>query len=155
MISTLIAVWVADEAESGAPLAHGVRRALGLDPLAGELLERPVEVVHCKRDVAVAGAQLVGVDAEVVGELQAVVVPWQAHENVDRLVANRKLPALLEPERLVEGDRADGVGDSVAGVDQLHSARLTHAACSAGRRRETIRAHPPYPYQTLEGRETG
>src|SRR6187431_2605613 len=123
-----IAVRVADEAESGAPLSHSVRRALGLDPLAAELLERPVEVVHGERDVAVAGTELVGVDAEVVGELQAVVVPGQAHENVDRLVANRKLPALFEPECLVEGDRAVGVGDSVAGVDQLHRARLTHAA---------------------------
>src|SRR4029078_11219364 len=65
-----VAVRVADEAEPGTALAHGVRRGLRRDPLAGETLERPVEVVHGERDVAVASTELVRVDVEVVGELQ-------------------------------------------------------------------------------------
>src|SRR4051812_29666247 len=150
-----VAVRVADEAEPRAARAHGVRRALGLDALAGELLERPVEVVHGERDVPVAGAQLVGVDAEVVGELQAVVVPGQAHEDVDRLVPNRKLAALLEPERLVERDRAVWIGDSVAGVDQFHGARLTYAACSLGRWERSVRGRPPYAYADPRGKGDG
>jgi hypothetical protein len=45
--------------------------------------------------------------------------PGDAEEDVDRLVADRQPPPLLEAERLVEGDRAVGVGVAV-GVDQLH-----------------------------------
>ena len=71
------------------------------------------------RDVVVAGAQLVRVDAEVVGQLQARAVAGEAHEDVDRLVADRHPADLLESEGLVEGDRPVDVADAVAGVDQL------------------------------------
>lgn len=54
-----VRVGIADETEPRAALANCVRRALGLDPGAGEPLERPVEVVDCRRDVAVARAELV------------------------------------------------------------------------------------------------
>src|SRR5688572_2256045 len=74
--------------------------------------------------MAVAGPELVGVDAEVVRQLEPVAVPRDAHEDVDRLVADRQLPPLLEPERLVESDRSLRVGDAVAGVDELHALRL-------------------------------
>src|SRR6185295_16317665 len=114
-----VAVRVADEAEPRAAFAHRVGRALGLDPLPRELLERPVEVVHAQRDVAVGGAELVRVDAEVVGELEPVAVSGQAHEDVDRLVADRQLAPLLEAERLIESDRAVAIGDPVARVDEL------------------------------------
>ena len=79
-----------------------------------------VEVVDRDRDVAVAGAELVGVDAVVVGQLEArhVAVAGEVHEDVDRLVADRDAADLLEAERLVEGDRAVDVGDAVAGVDE-------------------------------------
>ena len=99
-----IAVRIADEADPRAALAHPVRRLLGLDALARRAAERAVEVVDGQRDVVVAGAELVGVDAVVVGQLEPVAVAGQAHEDVDRLVADRHPAALLEAERLVEGD---------------------------------------------------
>ena len=46
--------------------------------------------------------------------------PRQPHEHVDRLVADRHAPPLLEAERRVERDRAVDLADAVAGVDQLH-----------------------------------
>ena len=52
----------------------------------------------------VAGAELVALDAEVVGQLELrQVLAWHAEEVVHRLVADRKLAALLETESLVEG----------------------------------------------------
>src|SRR5271155_3676728 len=66
-----IAVWISHEAQPRAAVAHGVRRLLRLDALLGQSLERRVEVAGGDRDVPVAAADLVGVDAEVVGELQA------------------------------------------------------------------------------------
>ena len=91
-------------------------------PLLGERAERAVEVVDGQRDVVVARAELVGVDAVVVGQLEPVAVAGQAHEDVDRLFADRHPAALLEAERLVEGDGAVDVADPVAGVDELHDA---------------------------------
>src|SRR5205085_4196977 len=71
--------------------------------------------------VAVAGADLVRVDAEVVGQLEPVPVSGQPHEDVDGLLADRKAATFLEPERLVEGHGTVDVRDAVAGVDELHA----------------------------------
>jgi hypothetical protein len=60
-----IAVRVAHEADPRAALADLVRRLLRLDPVTAEPLQRAVEVVDAERDVVVAGAELVGVDAVV------------------------------------------------------------------------------------------
>ena len=116
-----VAVGVAHEAQARAALAHGVGRLLGLDALPGQAGQRRVEVVDGDRDVVVAGAQLVGVDAEVVGQLQARAVAGQPHEDVDGLVADRHASQLLEAERLVEGDRAVDVADAIARMDQGHA----------------------------------
>ena len=114
-----VTVGIAHEADARAVLAHRVGRLLGVDSLLGEPAERRVEVRRGDRDVVVARAQLVAVDAEVVGQLESRPVAGQAHEDVDRLVADRQAADLLEAERLVEGDGAVDVADSVAGVDQL------------------------------------
>src|SRR5262245_32411091 len=74
-----VLIRVADEAEPAAARADGVGRPLGLDALLGELGERLVEVADGHRDVPVAGADLVRADAEVVGQLETVVVARQAH----------------------------------------------------------------------------
>src|SRR3954452_9608130 len=58
-----VAVRVPDEADPGATIADPVGRLLGLDAVAAEPLERPVEVVDRQRDVVVARAELVGLDA--------------------------------------------------------------------------------------------
>src|SRR6266498_4195396 len=94
-----VAVRIPDEAEPRAALAHGVRGAFRLDALLGEARERAVQIVHGDGDVAVAGSKLVGIDAEVVGQLEARAVSGEAHEDVDRLLANRHAPQLLEAER--------------------------------------------------------
>ncbi len=88
-------------------------------PCIEQLRKAAVEVVARDRDVTVAGPDLVVVDAKVVRQLQARHIPVAGlvHEHVDRLVADRDAPYLLEAERLVEGDRAVDVGDSIAGVD--------------------------------------
>ena len=63
---------------------------------------------------------LVRVDAEVVGQLElGLRLPRDAEAVVHRLLADRQLASLLEPERLVEGERPLGIRDAVAGVDQL------------------------------------
>ena len=95
--------------------------ALRVDRLLRELLERPLQVIHCDSDVTVTRPELVAVDAEVVGQLEPIPVSGQAHEDVDRLLADRHPPALLEAECGVEGHRAVDVGDPVAGVDELHA----------------------------------
>src|SRR3954453_8106583 len=115
-----VTVGIAHEADPRAALADPVGRLLGFDAVAAEPLEGAVEVVDGERDVVVARAELVVVDAVVVGQLEPVAVARNAHEHVDRLVADRHPPPLLEAERLVEGDRAVDVADAVAGVDQLH-----------------------------------
>src|SRR5438270_7439455 len=79
-----VAVGIADEAQARAALAHRVRGLLGLDALLGQPTQRPVQVVHRDRHVVVAGAQVVGVHADVVGQLQPRAVARQAHERVDR-----------------------------------------------------------------------
>jgi hypothetical protein len=115
-----IAIRVADEADPRAAFAHLIRRPLRLDALGGKLLERFVEVAHRKCDVPVAGAELIRVDAEVVGQLElGLVLARNAEEVIDRLVADRQLPTLLEAERLVERDRTLGVGDAVTGVEKF------------------------------------
>src|SRR5262249_33707845 len=110
-----VAVGIFDEREAVASLADRVGGALPVDPLLGKACERRVDVVGGDRDVAVAGADLVGVHAEVVGELQArrVTVARLIHEHVDRLVADWDAARLLEAQGLVEGDRAVDVGDSI------------------------------------------
>ena len=62
-----------------------------------QALEGRVEIVDRDRDVAVARAELVGVDAEVVGQLEPVAVAGQAHEDVDGLVADRQRPRSSKP----------------------------------------------------------
>src|SRR5215213_3560104 len=119
-----VAVRIADEADPRAALAHAVGRLLGLDAVPAEPLEGAVEVVDGERDVVVARAQLVGVHAVVVGQLEPVTVAREPHEDVDRLVADRHPPPLLEAEGLVERDRAIDVADAVAGVEKLHGANL-------------------------------
>jgi hypothetical protein len=122
-----VAVGIAHEAQARAALAHAVGRLLRLDPLLGEAGERRVEVLRGDRDVAVAGADLVRLlAADVVRQLQArrVAVARHVHEHVDRLVADRHATDLLEPERLVEGDRAVDVEDPVARVDEGHAGSL-------------------------------
>ena len=113
----------------------------GSMPCSARLRERRVEVVGGDRDVAVAGADLVGVDAEVVRQLQArhVAVAGLVHEHVDRLVFDRQAPDLLEAERLVEGDRAVDVGDAVAGVDQRHALESRSSRASLSGRLESSR----------------
>src|SRR5437868_13211616 len=125
-----VAVRVAHEAQPVAAVADGVWRLLGLDPLLGQVLEGPIEVVRGDRDVAVARPEVVAVDAEVVGQLEArpVAVARLVHEHVDRLVADRDPSDLLEAERLVERDRAVDVGDAVAGVDERHGRSLPRRA---------------------------
>src|ERR1700730_39175 len=112
-----VAIGVAHEAQPRAALAYRVGRLLGRDALRREALERRVEVIGRDRDVAVGGPDLVGVHAEVVGQLKArhVAVAALVHEHVDRLVADRQASALLEAEGLVEADRALDIGDAIAG----------------------------------------
>src|SRR4051812_43095203 len=117
-----VAVRVADEADPGAAGADLIGRLLRLDALLAQPRERAVEILDGERDVVVARAELVGVDAEVVRELEPVAVAREAQEDVDRLVADGHAATLLEPERLVEGDGPVDVPDPVAGVDQLHGA---------------------------------
>ncbi len=135
-----VAVRISDEAQPVAALADGVRRSLGLDPLLLELAECLVELCRRDRDVPVAGADLIRLGApDVVGELEPRLGPvvGQPHEHVDRLVADLSPVLFLEPERLVEGDRAVDVGDPVAGVDQAHT-RQGKGSLSDGRLRAVI-----------------
>src|SRR5919198_2039333 len=118
-----VPVGIAHEAQARPALPHAIGRALGLDSLSGEALQRRVEIVDRDRDVPVAGAELVAVDAEFVRQLEPIAVAGEAHEDVDRLVADRQPAALLEAERLVEGDRPVDVGDAVAGMNELHTGR--------------------------------
>src|SRR5918999_1902596 len=114
-----VAVRVAHEADPRAlGAASGpVRRLLGLDALGCQPLERPLQVLHAERDVVVARAEVVGVDAVVVGQLEHRVLARQLHEHVGRLVADRHAPRLREAELLVERDGAVDVADSIAGVE--------------------------------------
>ena len=86
-------------------------------PMLGELFEGAVEVRGGDRDVAVAGADVVGLDARVVGELEAGAVVWKAHEDVGCSVGKVHAAELFEAELLVEVDGLVDVGDAVAGVD--------------------------------------
>ena len=65
-----VAVRIAHEADPRAALAQAVRRLLGLDALLGEVRQRGVQIVDGQRDVVVARAEVVGVDAVVVGQLE-------------------------------------------------------------------------------------
>ena len=86
---------------------------------------------------------LVTRDAEVIGQLQlGAVRPGHAEEVVDRLVADRQLAPLLEPERLVEGDRLLGIADAVAGVNELHAGILRFGLELVGEEAEPDGVHP-------------
>src|ERR1044072_9215024 len=117
-----VTVRVADEREQRAALAHAVRRLLRRDALLAEPRERPPDVVHGQRDVVVPRTELVLVHAVVVSQLEPVAVAGQAHEHVDRLFADRHPAALLESERLIEGDGAVDLTDPVTGMDEFHDA---------------------------------
>src|SRR3954454_252498 len=132
-----VAVRVAHEAEPRAAVADRVGRPLGLDADARQALERRVQVVDRERDVPVAGPDVVGlVLVPVPGELEPRPVAGQAHEDVDRLVADRNPPHLLESELLVEAHRPVDLDDPVARVDQLGHARGTLPAATIGPRGE-------------------
>src|SRR5215207_3534927 len=120
-----VPVRVTDEAQPRAALAHGIGRLLRLDAHAGETLERAVHVLDGDRDVVVARAELVALDAVVVGQLEARAVAGQAHEDVDRLVADREAADLLEAEFLVELDGSVDVADAITRMDELHRPERT------------------------------
>src|SRR6185503_20806523 len=87
----------------------------------------------------------VGVHAEVVGQLElGLRLPGHAEKIVDRLVANRQLAPLLEAQCLVERDRPFGIGDPVAGVDELHAAESTRAPPRAGGHGSASRTGGPH-----------
>src|SRR5690348_1571761 len=65
-----VAIRIAHEAQAVAALADRVGRALGLDPLLLQTRQRGVQVGGGDRNVAVGGTELVGVHAEVVGQLE-------------------------------------------------------------------------------------
>ena len=65
-----VPVGVAHEADPGATLDDRVRGLFGLDALFLEVRQLAVQVVGRDGDVVVAGAELVGVDAVVVGQLE-------------------------------------------------------------------------------------
>src|SRR5690349_15750736 len=114
-----VAVRVPNEAQPRASLADAVGRFLGLDALVSELRQHRVEVLDGDGYVVVAAAQLIRVDAVVVRQLEPRPVAVESHEDVDRLVTDRRAPDLLHPEGFVEGHRAVDVSDAVAGMDQL------------------------------------
>ena len=87
--------------------------------MLGELLEGAVEVSGGDRDVAVARADVVGLHAWVVRELEASAVVGEAHEDVGRPVRKVHAAELFEAELFVEVDGLVDVGDAVAGVDQF------------------------------------
>src|SRR5665648_614259 len=137
-----VVVGIFHEHEPRAALADGVRRLLRLDALFSETGQRAVEVVAGDRYVTVSGADVVRIDAEVVGELKArhVAVAGLVHEDVEGLIADRDAPDLLEAERLVKGNRAVDVGDAVAGVDERHARQSMRPAVATRRPRSAIRA---------------
>src|SRR6266496_866439 len=126
-----LSIRIAHEAQQRAALAHAVRLAFRLDPLLTQPFERHGEVVDRQGDVSVPGSELIRVDAEVVCQLQPVAVAGQAHEDVDRLVADRQAAALLEAERGVKGYGTIDVADAVAGVDQLGHHGIVSATSSS------------------------
>ena len=69
-----VAVRVAHEADPRAALAHRYGGFSGSMPFSPSCASVAVEVVDGQRDVVVAGAELVGVDAVVVGQLEPVAV---------------------------------------------------------------------------------
>ena len=106
-------------------------------PPEARLDERVVQAVDEQGDVVVAGAELVGVDARVPGQLEPVAVARHAHEHVDRAVRQVHPPPLLEAELLVEVDGAVDVADPVAGVEELGSQQVRAAMSHVARQRRT------------------
>jgi hypothetical protein len=80
-----LAVRIAYEADSRPTLTHPVRLTLGVDSLLVEAGEPFVEVVDGERDVAVAGAEIVGTSVLVERQLQLLLLPWNSVEVVRRL----------------------------------------------------------------------
>src|SRR5207253_3518362 len=85
-----VVVRVADEAEARAALAHRVRRPLGFDALFAEAGQRAVEILDADRDVAVAGAELVGAPVVVVRQLEDVLLVADREEVVRRFQLERR-----------------------------------------------------------------
>jgi hypothetical protein len=124
-----VAIGVADEgdAAAGGAAAGAVGGLLGLDAVIGEGRQGAVE--------------LVGVDAVVVGQLEDRHAVLEAHEDVDRLVADRHPADLGEAELLVEGDRGVDVADPVTGMEEGvgHGPQLIlRLMASSGRARRTL-----------------
>src|SRR5439155_6287616 len=134
-----VAVRIAHEAKERAAFAHAIRLALRLDPLLAQAREGRGEVVDRESDVPVPRSELVGVDPEVVRQFEPILVAGQAHEDVDRLVADRQPPALLEAERGVERDRTVDIADAVAGVDQVGHHGIVSAGSSSKSRSRPAR----------------
>ncbi len=124
-----VSVGIADEAEPRAAFAHRIGRLFRFDSLLFQSLECRIQVVHADGDVPVARSELVGVDAEVVRQLEPGAVFRQAHEHVDRLVSDWEPAHLLESEGFVEGHRAVDLTDPVAGVQELHWQDPAKQAC--------------------------
>src|SRR4051812_26530863 len=116
-----VAVGVANERQPAAALAHPVRLALCLDPLARELAQRAVEVAHADRDVPVRRPHLVRAAVVVERQLELLVLSGVAEEVVRRLelpvADDRRLAPELEPEGLVERPAALRIRDPVHGVE--------------------------------------
>src|SRR5205823_3623689 len=68
-----ITIRIAYKAQPRPTLADRVGRPLRLDPLAGQLRKRAVEIFDADGDVAVAGAEVVTSAIVVVGQLEHVV----------------------------------------------------------------------------------
>src|SRR5215210_4254916 len=136
-----VAVRIADERDHR-PLGAApgpVRRLLGLDAVGGQLLERLVQVVDQDRYVVVARAEVVRVDAVVVGQLEHGILVRQPHEHVHGLRPDVHPATLLESELLVEGDGPVDVADAVAGVKVArHASNLPVSAVTLAARQALV-----------------
>src|SRR4051812_37033810 len=122
-----VAVRVLDEADERAALTDAIRLSFRLDALLLQLLERRLEVVDRKRDVAVARADVVRAAVMVERELELLVLAGHAEEVVRRFALavpdDVHVAAELQAERLVEGAALLRIGDPNHGVQVFGHAR--------------------------------
>ena len=148
-----VAVRILDEADQRAALAHAVGLAFGLDALLLQLRERLLEVVDADRDVAVAGAEVVGAAVVVERQLEHRLLVADAEEVVRRLelaVADDVHVALeAEAERLVEGAALLRIRDPDHRVEEVSHARILRrsglVASHLGEERALRRGDPALP----------